>query len=66
MTEDQEDQAFEAQTEWIKNHLGEEAAKQSNYGWFIDDFRDEVGTKVYGHGILTTHVPDLKHTWEEM
>lgn len=62
MSHQVEDSVYEAQTEWIKTNIDENAAKLANYGWFVDD--NVVETKVYGHGVLSTDAY-LNHDFRE-
>lgn len=58
MSHNLEDDAYEAQENWIKEHCGEEAAQKANYGWFVDEVDGLISTKIYGHGIITTEIGD--------
>lgn len=60
-----EDYVYEAQAEWLEKHYPQ---ARTNDGWFVDEVMKQVGTKVYGHGVLTsTYSGDgtISHTFEE-
>jgi hypothetical protein len=60
VTEEQEDAAYASQAEWLKRHFPN---AHVNSGWAVDEVEEEIATKVYGHGVLVTHVPTLEHTF---
>lgn len=64
MTEAQEDETYNSQQKWIEDNINPTAAKSANYGWGVDHITEEISTKVYGYGVLTTHVPTMTHTFD--
>lgn len=53
-----EDLLYGAQSSWIRRHYGEEAAENANYGWGVSGAGKGavVETKVYGQGVLISHM----------
>lgn len=54
-----EDKIYRAQIRWIEKKFGKKSALEANYGWGVSTCEDgspDVATKVYGHGVLVTHI----------
>lgn len=64
MTETQQDKAYNLQQKWIEDNISPEASKSANYGWVVDYVSNEIATKIYRHGVLTTSVPSMTHTFD--
>ena len=61
MTEADELKAYDSQDAWLEEHFPK---AKVNMGWAVDGVEETICTKVYGHGVLVTHVPSLTHTFE--
>ena len=65
------DEAYYQQTRYINRRFGKHSADYANYGWYSirKNGGEEIGTKVYGKGILITHVSfksgEISHHLEE-
>jgi hypothetical protein len=64
-----EDKVYDEQYKLIKKKYGKDTADMANYGWGVTGGESwvEVSTKVYGHGVLTSHGnrQRIKHYMQE-
>lgn len=62
MTDKQEDRVYDAQIKWMEKKFGKKV--QANLGWAVTD--EEISTKVYGHGVLTSWIEKgkVKHDFQ--
>lgn len=57
-----DEEVIEKVDEYLHEHY---PTASVNIGWFVDEVTNQFGTKVYGHGVLTTDMNTGKHTFEE-